>query len=264
MNNYQQKPGLGASNFESSQGKLKPNRDRLFDQFHSQGMKTTKQFSSLEDNIKNIASNYDWNYKDLLPADKNAKILDLGCGLGQFLYWLKAQGYSNFLGVDVSREMLELCRKNVTDKLAKINSINEFLRDKNGTYDLIALNDVIEHLPKNEIIEDLEIIKAALKPGGRLIIKTNNLAAITGVRLRYADFTHEVGFTEYSLKQVLLLVGFSSIEIKPFAMPLTNPFRYARFIMQKISNLCWKLMFWINFTPVPDIVDEMIFAIAKK
>ena len=236
----------------------------MFDQFHSQGMKTTKQFHSLEDNLKNIASNYEWNYKGLLPADKNARILDIGCGLGQFLYWLKQKGYTNFLGLEISQEMYDLCRTEVTDKVEKISSIKDFLRDKNATYNLIALNDVIEHLPKNEIIDTLEVIKAALKSGGKLLIKTNNLAAITGARLRYADFTHEVGFTEYSLNQVLLAAGFSHVEIKPFSMPLTSLSRYVRFILQKINNASWKLMFWINFTPVPEIVDEMIMAVAIK
>jgi 2-polyprenyl-3-methyl-5-hydroxy-6-metoxy-1,4-benzoquinol methylase len=239
-------------------------QQKVFDKFHSTGMSTANEFGSLEANLKNISSTYDWNYKKLLPTSKQAKILDLGCGLGQFLYFLKASGYNNFLGVDVSQEMLDLCRKNVTEKLEKINSISEFLRDKNGVYDLIVMNDLIEHLPKNEIIEDLEIIKSALKKGGKLIVKTNNLAAITGGRLRYEDFTHEVGLTEYSLKQVLKTAGFSQVEIKPFVMPLTKLFRYVRFIMQKISNLCWKIRFWINFTTVPKIVDEMIMAVAIK
>lgn len=239
-------------------------QQKVFDKFHSTGMGTANKFESLEANLKNISSAYDWNYKKLLPISKQANILDLGCGLGQCLYFLKANGYNNFLGVDVSQEMLDLCKKNVTDKVEKINSIGEFLRDKNGVYDLIVMNDLIEHLPKNEIIDDLEIIKSALKKGGKLIIKTNNLSAITGARLRYEDFTHEVGLTEYSLRQILMTSGFSQVEIKPFSMPLTKPFRYVRFVLQKISNLCWKFRFWLNFTTVPKIVDEMIMAIAIK
>ena len=264
MNDYQQKSGLGSSNLESAQSKLKSGRDRLFNQFHATGLQAADPQQSLDAHFKHIASTYDWNYKDLLPADNNAKIMDIGCGLGQFLYWLQQKGYKNFLGVDVSQEMLDIARQKATVKVKKINSIKEFLSAETESYDLIVMNDVIEHLSKQEIIDDLEMIKAVLKKGGKLIIKTNNLAAITGARMRYSDFTHEVGLTEYSIRQILMAAGFSTVEIKPFAMPLIGLGRYVRFILQKISNLSWKLMFWINFTPVPKIVDEMIFAVGIK
>ena len=239
-------------------------QEKLFNQFHATGLAAADSQQALEDNFKHIASTYEWNYKDLLPADKNAKILDIGCGLGQFLYWLQQKGYQNFLGVDISQEMLDIARQKATTKVKKITSIKEFLSAETESYDLIVMNDVIEHLSKQEIIDDLELMRVALKKGGKLVIKTNNLAAITGSRMRYSDFTHEVGLTEYSLRQILLAAGFNSVEIKPFAMPLTSLARYVRFILQKVSNACWKLRFWINFTPVPKIVDEMIWAVAIK
>jgi 2-polyprenyl-3-methyl-5-hydroxy-6-metoxy-1,4-benzoquinol methylase len=237
---------------------------KLFNKFHDTGLGAGKSGQSLEAHFKHIASTYDWNYKNIVPEDKNARILDIGCGLGEFLYWLNEKGYKNFLGVDVSQQMLDIAKQNASAKVKKISSIKEYLGSEKEGYDLIVMNDVIEHLTKQEIIDDLEMMRSALKKGGQLIIKTNNLAAITGARMRYSDFTHELGLTEYSLKQILALVGFSDVAVKPFAMPLTNPLRYIRFIMQKISNLCWKLRFWINFTPVPEIVDEMIMAIATK
>lgn len=239
-------------------------QQKLFNKFHETGLKNAVPGDSLSAHFKHIASTYDWNYKSIIPKDKSARILDIGCGLGEFLFWLQQKGYRNFWGVDVSQQMLDIAKQNASAKVKKISSIKEFLGSEKEGYDLIVMNDVIEHLVKSEIIDDLEATRNALKKGGKLIIKTNNLAAITGARMRYSDFTHEVGLTEYSLKQILALVGFSDVVVKPFAMPLTNPFRYIRFIMQKISNLCWKFRFWINFTPVPEIVDEMIFAVATK
>ena len=238
--------------------------NKLFDQYLSTSFSETNKLEASLDNIKHIASTYDWNYKSIIPADKNIKILDIGCGLGQFLYWLKTKGYNNYLGADVSQEMLDFCKANVTNKVLKINSMAEFLADKKEAYDLIVLNDVIEHLPKTEIINDLEIIKTALKQSGRLIVKTNNLAAITGARLRYEDFTHEVGLTEHSLKQVLMLAGYKQVEIYPFDMPRTSLFRWIRFLGQAVLHQLWRLMFFLEFTIVPKNVNELIFAIAKK
>ena len=41
-----------------------------------------------------------------LPADRDAKILDLGCGCGYFLHFLRTEGYTNVLGIDSSADQL--------------------------------------------------------------------------------------------------------------------------------------------------------------
>jgi len=42
-----------------------------------------------------------------LPEDKKAKIIDLGCGNGGFVYWLQQIGYQNAEGIDISAEQIE-------------------------------------------------------------------------------------------------------------------------------------------------------------
>jgi len=180
------------------------------------------------------------------------------------VHWLKEQGYSNYLGVDISREMIEFCQTHISQKVKQISSINEFLSEQVEVYDVIVMNDVIEHLEKSAIISDLEIIKKALKPGGSLIIKTNNVAAITGARMRFEDFTHETSFTEYSLRQVLRVAGFKKIEMRAFDFPRTSPKRWLRFAMQAVLHALWKFVYFLEYTTVPKIVNEFLFAVAKK
>jgi SAM-dependent methyltransferase len=43
-----------------------------------------------------------------LPQDREAKILDLACGHGAFLHYLRLAGYANCSGVDISPEQIEL------------------------------------------------------------------------------------------------------------------------------------------------------------
>ena len=58
-------------------------------------------------------------------------------------------------------------------------------------------------------------MKRALKPGGILIIKTDNGGnPFLACHSRYMDFTHEIIFTEHSLEQVLIAAGFKDIKIK--------------------------------------------------
>jgi hypothetical protein len=47
-----------------------------------------------------------------------------------------------------------------------------------------------------------------LKPGGKVFIKTPNMENPFNLRSRYMDFSHEVGFTEHSLYEVLSTAGF--------------------------------------------------------
>ena len=47
-----------------------------------------------------------------------------------------------------------------------------------------------------------------MKPGGKIFVKTGNMSNPFSLRLRYIDFTHEVGFTEESFVQVLYIAGF--------------------------------------------------------
>lgn len=51
------------------------------------------------------------NYNSLLPMDKEAKILDVGCGIGHFLNFLKEEGYGNTLGIDISKECVNFVNK---------------------------------------------------------------------------------------------------------------------------------------------------------
>ena len=79
---------------------------------------------------------------------------------------------------------------------------------------LIVLNDVIEHLEKQELFDLLDAARNALTEGGTLFIKVPNMAnPYTGATSFALDFTHQLVFTEISLRQVLLATDFSDITI---------------------------------------------------
>lgn len=45
-----------------------------------------------------------------LPKNRNAKILDLGCGYGTFLNALRSLGYKNLYGVEIGKEQSEFLK----------------------------------------------------------------------------------------------------------------------------------------------------------
>lgn len=149
-----------------------------------------------------------------LPADKGARLADLGCGYGSFLYFLRAEGYGNAWGVDVSPEQIETARNLGISNVVQ-GDCGEFLERHPGEFDCLTAFDLLEHLPKNETLSLLQAAHRALKPGGRLILRTPNADGPFGAKILYSDFTHEQAFTPRSIRQVLAAAGFSEIEVHP-------------------------------------------------
>lgn len=204
------------------------------------------------------------NYLPYFPEDKNCKVLDLGCGLGNYLYAIQKYGYQNVIGVDASASVVAFCKKEGL-KCIQANA-KEFLQKNDNSYDVILFNDVIEHLTKDELFEVLFLLRKSLKSGGRVFIKTVNLSnPITGVTGRYLDLTHEIGFTELTMRQVLLAVSFKKFKIigaDIYVSPV--PFIYILKLCAKINNVIWYLFNCLYGRTSIKIFEKNIIAIAYK
>jgi 2-polyprenyl-3-methyl-5-hydroxy-6-metoxy-1,4-benzoquinol methylase len=216
-----------------------------------------------KNNERYLIKQYSYNYFKFLPANREARVLEIGAGMGRFLQFLGEAGYSNFLGVDISPEAISYCQEKGIKKVQLIGSLSEFLA-VSGNFDLIVMNDVIEHLTPEESLNVLKKMYERLNSGGQLIVKTGNLASLIGPRIRYGDFTHQQGFTEYSLAQVVQIAGFSLFKVYAFKVPLNRLRRVLRAVGQKIVHAFWKAIYWLEFTYPPKIVDEIIFIVAQK
>src|SRR5438093_10360467 len=102
--------------------------------------------------IAAAARKLDLNYAELLPADLDTPILDAGCGMGHFLSYLERKGYRSLVGIDASPEAIEFCRPRVAARLERVSDFPAFLAAHEREFGLVVLKDVIEHLPREDVI----------------------------------------------------------------------------------------------------------------
>jgi SAM-dependent methyltransferase len=152
----------------------------------------------------------------VLPADPGAAILDLACGAGEFLYYLRSRGYTAARGIDLSDEQLALARGMGLDNVAREDAIAH-LRAHPRSYDFILASHIVEHLPKDEVVACLGLMGKALRAGGRLVVLLPNAGSPLGIPYAFGDFTHEVYFTGMSLAQAAALAGLPILRIEGIA-----------------------------------------------
>lgn len=92
-----------------------------------------------------------------LPNERELRIFDYGCGLGQGMALLP-----NAEGWDVSSESREICRAN---RLRVYDAKDDIPR---GAYDRVFCSHVLEHLERP--LDDLRTIRELIAPGGQLLL----------------------------------------------------------------------------------------------
>ena len=100
-----------------------------------------------------------------LKLAPGARILEIGCGTGHNVLMLKEFGEVDAIEID------EAARTLATERLGKpVGSapLPELTGVEDGRYDLVAILDVLEHVPEDQAA--LESIARKLKPGGRILI----------------------------------------------------------------------------------------------
>jgi 2-polyprenyl-3-methyl-5-hydroxy-6-metoxy-1,4-benzoquinol methylase len=191
--------------------------------------------------FENYASICDRAYRKLLPQNKQARILDIGCGTGHFLYYLEKIGYTNHYGIDISPEQVEFVKNNITQR-AETADVFEYLKAKNDQFDAIVGNDIIAHIPKDSTLSFLNLIYSSLKPNGKCILRTDNMDMPFPVKLRYVDFTIQTGYTESSFAQILRIAKFDDVRVFPF--PLR---RSSKVVWTLRKFFVYKLLLGVSF-----------------
>jgi predicted TPR repeat methyltransferase len=177
------------------------------------------------------------------PADRNARILDLGCGSGALLYFLREAGYKFTAGVDTSAEQVEQARQSGFSDVYQGDVFTFLAATAADSYDVIAAFDIIEHLTTSELLTFADEVYRALAPGGVWIVHAPNAEGFMGSRIRYSDLTHEQAFTSASIAQLAGATGFRSSECFEDAPIVHGVKSIARLFIWKLGRGLLRLLF---------------------
>ena len=149
--------------------------------------------------------------REHFPADRDARILDLGCGHGSLVYFARQAGYRNAEGVDRSPEQVAEARRLGIEGVREGDLMDTLDALPEGSQHVIIAFDVIEHFTREELLPFIDAVQRTLAPGGRWLIHTPNAESPFFGRIRYGDITHEQAFTVTSLNQLLRASGFADV-----------------------------------------------------
>ncbi len=146
-----------------------------------------------------------------LPRDRASRIVDLACGYGAFLYYLRAAGYTNISGSDISPEQIALAHRLGIPEAKCCDIRSELAQTKPESVDAVLLMDILEHLENEELFETLDQVFRIVKKGGACVAHVPNGEGLYGMRIRYGDLTHERAFTPKSAEQLFRTIGFQQV-----------------------------------------------------
>jgi len=146
---------------------------------------------------------YDENYRVLLPQDRAAPILDIGCGQGDFVRYLHGLGYRNITAVD--RDAQAVASLAGLDGVTTIhaNADAKYVGSLGGGWALIVAKQMLYYFDRKEAPEYVRSLADALDKDGRLVVEIFNGALLSSRFTELKDPGILTAYTENGLKRLL-------------------------------------------------------------
>lgn len=146
----------------------------------------------------------------LLPTEKSARILEIGCGYGKNLLALRNAGYRNVFGIDISPDQIEYAHTRFDLTMVEQADCCEWLESNETSFECILIIDVLEHLSIADLCRVAALLDRNLSPKGMVLVQVpNDLAPFSPIRA--GDLTHRRAFTTQSLKQFFVMSDLAEI-----------------------------------------------------
>ena len=235
-------------------------RERLYQTYVQSGQAAGEEGKDLSQSSLEVrGSEIKGVIRRFLPDRKGLRIVDLGCGHGDYVYHLAELGYKNVQGVDVSKDQVKLAHELGVENVVHGNILGYLQEQETGSIDVILLIDVLEHLSRQELFDVMDGVVRTLTSGGRCLVHVPNALGLFGERVRYGDLTHERAFTPNSIRQLFHTVGLSNVMCHedPPSGRFRRPLWFA-------SILPFRGLLWLEKPDETSVLSQNMYATASK
>ncbi len=149
---------------------------------------------------------------------KGKKVVDLGCGRGEFLDLLKSK-WIDSEGIDINEQMVSICQdKGLSCRKGDI--LEQLIEYANGSLGGIFSSQVIEHLHPPYLKRFLELAFEKLEPSAPIVLETINPTSVFAlVQIYHLDISHKQPIHPQALKYMLESSGFEDVQLQ-YSAPL--------------------------------------------
>lgn len=187
------------------------NYDEIYDQNYYRGLGADPlvDYEFEVDNPERSIRQFEWRgigrvVRELSQRNPNARWLDYGCGTGGLVRYGRDVLKANVFGFDTGG-YAERARANGLPILTR-----EELEAAKGTFDVITLVEVIEHI--SDPVPFMIHLRTLLRPGGRLFLTTGNSAPHRPKFLEWGYVVPEIHVCFYTPEAVRTLYARSGFE----------------------------------------------------
>jgi SAM-dependent methyltransferase len=154
-------------------------------------------------------------------VDASTKIVDVGCGLNDFLALLQKMRGCQGVGVDFKPELVAYVRDK--RKMPIFAGTLQDARFETGQYDLVTMNEYLEHEPDPRGV--LTEARRITRKGGHLAVEVPYIeglpARMFGSRWSQVDAPRHLSyFTRAALAEMLKRCGYKLVHTETFQMPV--------------------------------------------
>jgi SAM-dependent methyltransferase len=198
------------------------------------------------------------------------KILDIGCGLNEFLNQTMRVRRCEGIGVELNAKVVEYVRRASRAPILEGTLVDGGFDDE--AFDLITMFQYLEHEPNPRQV--LDEARRVVKKGGHIAIEIPHImglpARLFGPRWGALDLPrHLVFYTPQSLGAMLEKSGFKLLRYRPFGLPGAFGVSLAAFVgcrhLNRMNSAQMGLMTLasIPFMPFASLLPDFLFAVAR-
>jgi len=234
-----------------------------YKKYYNLGYYGNKKDKSISNFLEKLLFSYSMKRKEKMILDffknktKKLKILDIGCGAGNFLEKLDNKHFDKY-GLEINQEGYKLCKNKGVKVINKEINKFDFKQEK---FDVVTIWCVLEHI--NNPIETLKKIKEILTNNGILIFQIPNTGSM-GFKFGRQNWfhldspRHLVIYNKSSINELCKITGFKIINIK------NEFYDYPLDLFWSIRNSKIKYLFYPFYPLIKFSSKELLTIICKK